>query len=99
MKPNRVSSRSTVGELSVASPLFRTLWARHDIADRGSGAVTLDHPQVGELRLDRDKLAVSGTDGIMLVIYQPHPNSDATDKLALLASTSAPRPLADTQQS
>ena len=87
---------SLVGELSVASPLFRSLWARHDVADRGSGTVTLDHPQVGELRLDRDKLAVSGTDGIMLVVYQPHPDTDAADKLALLASMSAPRPTANT---
>ena len=80
---------SLVGELSVASPLFRRLWARHDIAERGSATVTLDHPQVGELRLDRDKLAVTGTDGMMLVVYQPHPDTDAAEKLALLASVSA----------
>ena len=81
---------SLVGELSVASALFRSLWARHDVAERGSATVTLDHPQVGQLRLDRDKLAVSGTEGIMLVVYQPHPDTDAADKLALLASASKP---------
>lgn len=79
-----------VGELSVASPLFRELWARHDVADLGGGSVTLDHPEVGALALDRDKLAVTGTDGIMLVVYQPRPDSDAAEKLALLGSMTAP---------
>ncbi|NHT16087.1 helix-turn-helix transcriptional regulator [Cellulomonas sp. IC4_254] len=78
-----------VGELSVASPLFRRLWARHDVADRGSGAVVLDHPMVGALRLDRDKLAVTGADGMMLVVYQPSPGTDAGEKLAFLGSVAA----------
>jgi transcriptional regulator with XRE-family HTH domain len=79
-----------VGELSVASPLFRRLWARHDVAERRGAAVVLDHPQVGELRLDREKLAVSGTDGIMLVIYQPSPDTDSAEKLELLRTLVAP---------
>ncbi|MEO7016897.1 MAG: helix-turn-helix transcriptional regulator [Leifsonia sp.] len=79
-----------VGELSLSSPLFQQLWARHDVAALGSGAVVLDHPQVGELRLHREKLAVSGKDGMMLVIYQAEPDTDAEEKLALLASVSVP---------
>jgi transcriptional regulator with XRE-family HTH domain len=75
-----------VGELSVASPLFRTLWARHDVAERAGATVVLDHPQVGELHLDREKLAVSGTDGIMLVVYHAHPDTGSDEKLALLGS-------------
>ncbi|MEV6632994.1 helix-turn-helix transcriptional regulator [Actinoplanes sp. NPDC051470] len=75
-----------VGELSLASPLFRTLWARHDVRPRGSAVVPFQHPQVGELRLNREKLHISGTDGIMLVIYHPDPGTTAADKLALLSS-------------
>ncbi|CAN5337347.1 helix-turn-helix transcriptional regulator [soil metagenome] len=75
-----------VGELSLASPQFRQLWARHDVTDRRGAEMSLDHPQVGELRLNREKLLVGGTDGIMLVIYHPDAESEAAEKLALLAS-------------
>jgi transcriptional regulator with XRE-family HTH domain len=75
-----------VGELSLASPQFRQLWARHDVSGRRSAEMSLNHPQVGELRLNREKLLVSGTDGIMLVVYHPDAGSEAADKLALLAS-------------
>lgn len=75
-----------VGELSLTSPEFRTLWARHDVGPRTGAVLTIAHPQVGEIRLDREKLAVTGTDGVMLVVYHPHPGSDAAEKLAFLAS-------------
>nr|WP_062333419.1 helix-turn-helix transcriptional regulator [Herbidospora sakaeratensis] len=79
-----------VGELSLASEHFRRLWGRHDVAGRLGATLTFHHPQVGELRLDREKLAVSGTDGLMLVIYHPEPGSEHAEKLALLASASVP---------
>lgn len=77
-----------VGELSILSPRFRELWARHDVAGRGGGSVVLDHPQVGELALDRDKFPVHDTGGF-LVVYQPRPDTDAAEKLALIASVAA----------
>jgi transcriptional regulator with XRE-family HTH domain len=79
-----------VGELSPASPQFRRLWARHDIAERTGAGVVLDHPSVGALHLDREKLAVSGTDGIMLVIYHARPGTGSAERLALLGSIAAP---------
>lgn len=79
-----------VGELSLASQEFRTLWARHDVGPRTGAVLTLDHPQVGELKLDREKLAVTGTDGAMLVIYHPSPDTDSAEKLAFLASFHTP---------
>jgi len=76
-----------VGELSLASPLFREVWARHDVGVlSGSVAVQLDHPQVGMLVLNREKLLVSGADRVMLVIYHPDAASDAAEKLGMLAS-------------
>ncbi|WP_369055324.1 helix-turn-helix domain-containing protein [Kineococcus terrestris] len=82
---------SLVGELSVASPWFRGLWARHDVAERGGAPVTLDHPRVGQLELEREKLAVSGTDGIVLAVFQPRPGTDAAEKLAVLAAAAPVR--------
>ncbi len=76
-----------VGELSLVSPLFRRLWARHDVRHRAGAVVPFQHPQVGELRLNREKLLVSGTEGIMLVVYHPDAGSDAEEKLALLGSS------------
>jgi transcriptional regulator with XRE-family HTH domain len=75
-----------VGELSLASPRFRQLWARHDVRARRGASMHVDHPQVGELWLNREKLNISGTEGQMLVIYHPDAGSDNADKLALLAS-------------
>ena len=79
-----------VGELSLASPRFRQLWGRHDVRALAGGSMRLDHPQVGELRLNREKLAIGGTRGQMLVIYHPDPGTDSADRLALLASAALP---------
>lgn len=78
-----------VGELSLASPEFRRLWARHDVGPRAGAAMVFEHPQLGELRVDREKLAV-GEGGLMLVVYHPEPGTAAAEKLALLASSALP---------
>lgn len=75
-----------VGELSLASPRFRQLWARHDVRTRQGALMRFDHPQVGRLILHREKLLITGTDGMMLVIYHPDAGGADAEKLALLAS-------------
>jgi transcriptional regulator with XRE-family HTH domain len=75
-----------VGELSLASDRFRRLWARHDVGPRQGAVMVFDHPQVGELRLNREKMLVGGTESIMFVVYHPDAGSEAEEKLALLAS-------------
>ena len=52
----------------------------------------MNHPQVGELTLNRERLAVNGTDGLMLVVYHPDTGTADADKLALLASATAEQP-------
>jgi transcriptional regulator with XRE-family HTH domain len=79
-----------VGELSLASETFRTVWARHDVVRWQGSTMTLNHPQVGELTLYREKLAITGTDGQLLVLYHPEPETEHADKLALLASYTLP---------
>lgn len=79
-----------VGALSLASVRFRELWARHDVARREGAMMRLDHPHAGELTLYREKLAVTGTVGQMLVIYHPEPGTSSADKFALLASYALP---------
>jgi transcriptional regulator with XRE-family HTH domain len=78
-----------VGELSLASTRFRKLWARHDVRVREGASVTLDHPQVGELTLNREKLAIGGSAGQLLVVYHADRGTTNADKLSLLASYQA----------
>ena len=81
-----------VGELSVRSDHFRSLWARHDIRARTSGGTRhLYHPQVGELELHYEHLQISGTDGQTMIIYHADPGSPTAQALALLATLPADR--------
>lgn len=79
-----------VGELSLASPRFRALWARHDVREPEGAETRLEHPQLGELRLHREKLAISGRTGLMLVIYHAKPDSPDADRLQLLDALTTP---------
>ncbi|MEV6607126.1 helix-turn-helix transcriptional regulator [Kutzneria sp. NPDC051319] len=79
-----------IGELSLRSERFRRLWARHDIGRRRSATTRLIHPQVGELALHRDKLAVTGTDNLVVVVYHAAPGSSSAEALALLGSLITP---------
>lgn len=75
-----------VGELCLASPRFSRLWARHDVEACAGAPKHIDHPQVGDLRLNRERLGIDGTAGQTLVIYHPDPGTDSAEKLLLLAS-------------
>ena len=46
----------------------------------------IDHPQLGDLWLNRERLGVSGATGQTLVVLHPDPDTDSADKLALLES-------------
>ncbi|MFF9458576.1 helix-turn-helix domain-containing protein [Streptomyces flaveolus] len=81
-----------VGELAVRSQEFRRLWARHDVRVRTSGVTCLDHPQVGPLRLGFEKLALIGTDQV-LVVHHALSRSESAQALTLLATLVAPDPV------
>ncbi|MDN4640694.1 helix-turn-helix transcriptional regulator [Agreia sp. PsM10] len=70
-----------VGELSLASERFRTLWARQDVRPLEGGSTTVNHPAVGTMRLHREKLPLGD---LILVLYYPDENSDAAGKLRLM---------------
>lgn len=80
-----------VGELSLGSDRFRQLWARHDVKVRRGFHIRMNHPQVGELTVLCEKLAISGTDGQMLVVYHAESGTSSADQLALLSSLAAPK--------
>ncbi|GAA2486108.1 transcriptional regulator [Winogradskya humida] len=75
-----------VGELSLSSARFRTLWARHDVGELQGGTMTVRHPIVGELTLHRDKLPAGN---LLLVLYYADEAGDSAEKLRLLTSLTA----------
>ena len=78
-----------VGELALASEPFRKLWARHDVRAREGEPTRIRHPQVGEMLLRREKLAIGGTDGQLLVVYHAERDSETAGIMALLGSVTA----------
>lgn len=78
-----------VGELTLGSEVFAQQWARHDVKAVRSKTIHLDHPQVGALELRMSKLAVQGSEGLLLVLHHAEPGSASAERLALLASLAA----------
>ncbi|WP_244166437.1 helix-turn-helix domain-containing protein [Micromonospora saelicesensis] len=78
------------GELSLASARFRQLWARHEVRGQRGTPIRLNHPQVGELTLNRERLGIAGADGLMLVVFHADAGSSDAEKLTLLAAAGLP---------
>lgn len=77
-----------VGELSIHSDRFRTLWARAAVGHGRDGVTHVQHPQVGELRLRHEKFDV-GAAGMQVVIHHAETGSESAQSLALLGALSA----------
>lgn len=78
-----------VGELSVRSERFRTLWARHDVRPRRARISHLSHPQVGHLDLHSNKLSVDSAGDLTLVVFHAEPGSRSAQLLDILGSLTA----------
>ncbi|ALO91758.1 MULTISPECIES: helix-turn-helix domain-containing protein [Streptomyces] len=88
--PDDPRLRDLVGELSLRSERFRTLWARHEVRPRRGRVSHLSHPQVGDLDLHSNKLSVDGADGLTLVVFHAEPGSRSAELLDILGSLAAP---------
>jgi hypothetical protein len=78
--------QAIIGELSMKSERFRQLWARHDVSRVGSPTAVVHDSAVGDLTLRREKLAVVGSEGLVVVMCDAEPRSTDADELALLSS-------------
>jgi transcriptional regulator with XRE-family HTH domain len=81
-----------VGELSTCSDTFRRLWGAHDVRQHGAGTKRFHHPEVGEVTLAYEELAVTAEHGQVLMVYTAEPGSPSADRLKLLASWGAELP-------
>jgi transcriptional regulator with XRE-family HTH domain len=83
--PTHPRAVEVVGELSIRSPEFRRMWARHDVRESVRGTKTFRNPRVGDLTLDWDTYPLPGNPGPVLVVYTAEPGSPDDDRLRLLA--------------
>ncbi|WP_240137484.1 helix-turn-helix domain-containing protein [Streptomyces sp. MUM 178J] len=74
-----------IGELSVRSEEFRTLWAAHTVQDKCFGTKVLRHPLVGELTLSHETFQLPEDHDLSLVTYHAEPGTRSAESLRLLA--------------
>lgn len=89
--PTHPRATAIIGELSIRSPEFRRLWARHDVRASVSGTKTFRVPEVGDIVLDWDTYPLPGGPGPVMLVFTAEPGSADADRLHLLASLRATR--------
>lgn len=89
--PQHRGIQDLVGELSTQSDTFRTLWAAHDVRTHGTGTKRFNHPEVGELQLAYEELAITADPGLVLLVYTARQDSESHQKLQLLGSLNKTR--------
>jgi transcriptional regulator with XRE-family HTH domain len=78
-----------IGLLSTRSDEFAARWARHDVRLHRTGDKRIHHPEVGDLDLDYEMLALSADPGQKLLVYTAQADSPTRERLDLLASWAA----------
>jgi hypothetical protein len=73
-----------VGELTLKSPEFAALWAKHPVRNCVTGIKRLRHPEVGELDVEFQALQLPDDSGQRLLAYTALPGSPADAALKLL---------------
>jgi hypothetical protein len=81
--------QSLIGELSIGSAEFSTLWARQDVKQKTSGPAIFNHPQVGHLEL-RYRAFVLPETKQALVTYYAERGTASEERLRLLSTLAAP---------
>jgi hypothetical protein len=54
-----------------------------------NGRKTFNHPEVGTIELDWERLTVPGTSGQVMLVYSAEPGTPAATALTLLATLAA----------
>jgi transcriptional regulator with XRE-family HTH domain len=87
--PDDPELQALIGELSIGSQRFRTLWARQDVKQKTSGPALVDHPLVGPLDLHYRAFRLPETCQA-LVTYYAEPGTPSEERLRLLSSLAQP---------
>ncbi|MYW04741.1 helix-turn-helix transcriptional regulator [Streptomyces sp. SID3343] len=79
-----------IGELTMRSPEFATMWANHRIRQCDVAEYEMRHPLVGTLTAAQQTLQSPQGDGPVLVVATAAPGSPSATALTLLAHATAP---------
>ncbi len=90
--PGSARLAALVGELSLRSPAFARLWARHDVSVKSRGRKRFTHPIVGTFTVDFETFRVNAEAGQSLTVYHTAAGTSDSDALRLLASHAATPP-------
>ena len=86
--PHDTTLHALIGELSIASPEFRTWWAEHDVHSRCRGPKRFEHPVVGRLTLYIETLQLQDGDR-WLYAYAVDPGSPSAEAMQRLTTWAA----------
>jgi len=78
-----------VGELATQSEAFRTHWAAHNVRFHATAVKNVNHPVVGEMSLNFNRLDIAADHGLTLFTYVAEPGSRSEEALTLLGSWAA----------
>ncbi|WP_406303918.1 helix-turn-helix transcriptional regulator [Streptomyces sp. NBC_00885] len=81
---------SLIGELTMQSPQFATLWAEHRVRAWDLAEYRMRHPLVGEMDVLQHSLPVPRGQGVRLVVTTAEPGSASEAALRLLNQTLHP---------
>ena len=84
--PDDLRLAELVGELSIKSPEFTSIWATHPVRQCGHGVIEYDHPLVGHLTLTVESLRVTEDLDQQVCFLSADAGSDSADRVRLLAS-------------
>ncbi|MET8167996.1 helix-turn-helix transcriptional regulator [Streptomyces sp. NPDC005329] len=87
--PHDTELTGLIGELVTRSDDFRIAWAKHDVRLHHTGRKPFHHPEIGDLVLDFDAMALPAQPGLTLTAYSAEPGTPAHDGLRLLSAWAA----------
>jgi len=88
--PSDARLAELIGELTMNSPEFAALWAKHPVADCHSGSHDYHHPLVGPLTLHQQILELAGDTEQRLILLNAVPGTPSEAALRLLAGYPEP---------
>jgi hypothetical protein len=84
-----LSSLERDGELILKSSHFAGLWRRYDVHGHTRGHKTFHHPEVGDLTLGHQSMALNGRPGQALIAHCAEPGPPEHDAITLLDRSDA----------
>jgi transcriptional regulator with XRE-family HTH domain len=79
--PHEPRVAEVIGELSMESKSFTSLWAEHEVRPRVEAEEVFCHPLAGEMRVKFIALAISGNPAQRIYVYMPLPGTPGAHTL------------------